>query len=742
MTNAGPDLGSDSAMITDAGCPLQPSPPGGEGVCARLFRKCGNSTSEGVKSRSYSVLKWAGLAVLASVAICALALEIGVRRLGPLPLARAQTASVTVLDRNDLLLRAYTTEDERWRLPVETSEVDPLYLRMLIAVEDRRFYSHVGVDPGATARAIGQLIRHGRIVSGSSTLTMQVARLLDGVHERDASGKVRQMLRALQIERQFSKADILKLYLKLAPFGGNLEGVRAASLAYFGTEPKHLSPAQAALLVALPQAPESRKPDRFPDVARRARDRVLARAMTAGVINAADAIMARDEAVPRVRHEFAKFAAHLADAEKAADPDRLVHRLTLDLKAQMALEALAREHARSLGAGLSDAVIAVEHGTGEIVAEVGSAGFLDATRSGAVDMAHAVRSPGSTLKPLIYGMAFEAGLAHPDTLIDDRPTRFGTYVPKNFDRDWHGTVTIREALAQSLNIPAVSVLEAIGPGKFYGRILQAGLEPQLPNDSEPTLAVALGGLGLRLSDLAQLYAGLARGGDAIALRHRQLDAPPTLTPRTRLLNPVAAWYVSDILRHAPAPANAKTGQIAFKTGTSYGTRDAWAIGFDGRHTVAVWVGRADGASVPGLAGRVSAAPLLFDAFQRLAERRTPLAQAPTGSLKATGANLPPPLRRFNNVVESAELATSAFRVTPLKIAFPPDRSVVEAEASDGVTIKAEGGTLPLTWMVDGAPVAANNHQRQLLLPGVARGFLKISVIDASGNAERIVIRVR
>lgn len=661
-------------------------------------------------------------------------------------MARADSVSVTVLDRNDALLRAYTTADERWRLPVAAKDVDPLYLRMLIAFEDRRFYSHRGVDPISTLRAIAQLIRRGHIVSGSSTITMQVARLLDGVHERDASGKARQMLRAIQIERQFSKTQILELYLRLAPFGGNLEGVRAASLAYFGTEPRRLSPAQAALLVAIPQSPESRKPDRFPEAALKARDRVLQRALAAGVIKADDALLARHEPIPRVRQEFPKFAPHLADTIKEAAPERHVHRLTLDLKAQASLEALARDHARSLGQGLSAAIIAVDHNTGQIMAEVGSPGLLDQSRAGAVDMAHAVRSPGSTLKPLIYGMAFEAGLAHPDSLIDDRPTRFGTYVPKNFDRDWHGTITIREALTQSLNIPAVAALEAVGVGKFYGRLRQAGLDPQLPKDTEPTLAIALGGLGLSLTDLAQLYSGIARGGDQIALRSSRDEATDATaaTPRVRLLSPVAAWYVTDILKNAPPPANAKAGQIGFKTGTSYGSRDAWAVGFDGRHTIAVWVGRADGAAVPGLAGRPSAAPLLFDAFQRLAERRTPLPPAPQGVLRATGADLPPPLRRFNSVNDAADAATAgAFRVSPLRIVSPPDRAVVDSDASDGVAVRVDGGTLPLTWMVDGAPLATpQTHQRELTLPEGARGFVKVSVIDATGRADRITIRVK
>ena len=267
-------------------------------------------------------------------------------------------------------------------------------------------------------------------------------------------------------------------------------------------------------------------------------------------------------------------------------------------------------------------------------------------------MTSAVRSPGSTLKPFIYGLAFEAGLAHPETLIEDRPARFGVYVPKNFDQDWHGTVTIRMALAQSLNIPAVKVLDALGPQKLFGRLGQVGVVPALPKGAEPSLAIALGGLGLKLSDLAALYAGLAHGGEPVALRYRRegMESKPAAS---RLLSPVAAWYVSDILRNAPAPANAKPGQIAYKTGTSYGFRDAWAVGYDGRHTVAVWVGRPDAAATPGLAGRIAAAPLLFDAFARLSTRRTPLPPAPSGAITAAGTDLPPPLKRFREARDEA-----------------------------------------------------------------------------------------
>ncbi len=436
---------------------------------------------------------------------------------------------MTVLDRNDRLLRAYTTPDGRWRLPVDPKDVDARYLAMLIAFEDKRFRAHHGVDPWAVGRAGWQLVRHGRIVSGGSTLTMQVARLVQGEHERNASGKIRQALRALALERRLSKDAILRLYLRLAPFGGNLEGVRAASLAYFGKEPRRLSLAEAALLVALPQAPEARRPNRYPETARRARNRVLAYAAAAGVISHEDATRAMAERMPVARREFPILAPHLSDAEVERDKARNVHRLTIDATHQANLEQLVREHAGTLGGRLSAALIAVDHKTGEVVAHVGSPGYLDEARFGAVDMTSAIRSPGSTLKPFVYGLAFEAGLAHPETLIEDRPSRFGLYVPKNFDMDWHGTVTIRMALAQSLNIPAVKVLEALGPAKLTGRLTQAGVEPVLPKGAEPSLAIALGGLGLKLSDLASLYAGLARGGEPVALKYRR-DAPEPKAP--------------------------------------------------------------------------------------------------------------------------------------------------------------------------------------------------------------------
>ena len=660
-------------------------------------------------------------------------------------LARAEDVSVTVLDRNDRLLRAFTTPDDRWRLPVEPSQVDARYLAMLAAFEDKRFHAHPGVDALAVGRAAVQFVRNMRIVSGASTLTMQTSRLLDGEHPRSAIGKLRQMVRAVALERRLDKVGILRLYLRLAPFGGNIEGVRAASLAYFGKEPKRLTLAEAALLVALPQAPKSRRPDRYADAAHRARDRVLDRVRGAGVISAEEAADAKREPVPRARRAFPKLAPHLAEGELRSDPRRLVHRLTLDVDAQARLEILAREHAQALGPKLSVALLAVDHRSGAVIAHVGSADYHDETRLGAIDMTDAVRSPGSTLKPLIYGLAFEQGLAHPETLIEDQPTRFGTWQPQNFDEEFHGSVTIREALAQSLNIPAVKVLAAVGPARLVGRMRRIRLQVTLPPATEPTIAIALGGVGMRLSDLATLFAAIARGGEAVRLEHRR-DAP---RPRgrvdalPRLLSPAAAWHVTDILRGAPPPANAKGGGIAYKTGTSYGYRDAWAIGSDGRFTVAVWVGRPDATATPGLTGRTAAAPILFDAMARLADRPTPFDAAPAGVLRAATGSLPPPLRRFKAPGEP-EAATGPFLEPPVSIAFPPDKSQIETAtgAPDQIVLKADGGALPLTWLVDGTPLDTDPTRRDVEWQPLGRGFVRISVIDANGRTDRVEVRLK
>ena len=434
----------------------------------------------------------------------------------PAPALHVPTSSV-VLDRSGRLLRAFTVDGGRWRLPLDLHDVDPRFVAMLLAVEDRRFYDHAGVDPLALLRAATQLVIHGRIVSGGSTISMQLARLLEGGPTRAPAGKLRQVRGALALERAADKAQLLAAYLTVAPYGGNLEGLRAGSLAWFGKEPKRLSAAEAAFLVALPQAPEARRPDRDPVAARRARDRVLARAAALHLIDAETAASARRESVPTVRRPFPMLAPHLAARLVQAAPGRGVHHVTLDGPLQGRLELLAAERAAAIDPRVSAALLVADHGSGEVLAEVGSAGLFDGARQGHVDMTRALRSPGSALKPLIYGLAFESGIAHPASLIEDRPTAFAGYVPGNFDRSFQGTVTVRRALALSLNVPAVQLLDAVGPARLIARMRRAGAAPVLVDASPPGLAIGLGGLGVTLFDLVRIYGAIARGGVAMEL---------------------------------------------------------------------------------------------------------------------------------------------------------------------------------------------------------------------------------
>ena len=660
---------------------------------------------------------------------------------GPAPLGRDLEVSTLVLDRNGKLLRAYLTSEGRWRLPATRDQVDPRYLDALLTYEDKRFYHHRGVDPLAMTRAAFQLVTHGRIVSGGSTLTMQVARLLEPRQERSLDAKLRQAVRALQREQALSKDEILSLYLALAPYGGNLEGIRAASLAYFSKEARRLTLGEAALLVALPQSPEFRRPDRFPAAAKPARDRVLDRIASHGLFSNAEMERAKKEPVPGARNPMPLLAPHAADQAASASPTERVLQLTIDGGLQRTLEILAHDRAVALGPpSISVAIVVVDNATGEVLARVASPDYFDERRAGQVDLTEAVRSPGSALKPFIYGLGFEDGLIHPETLIEDRPIRYGGYHPENFDLTFQGTVTVRRALQQSLNVPAVAVLQEVGPSRLIARLAQAGVPLVLPKrEVAPGLALGLGGVGVRLTDLTMLYAGLARQGTVAPLVER-FGSPPS--PPKRLIEPVAAWYVASVLIGTPPPENAAGGRIAFKTGTSYGYRDAWAVGFDGKRTIGVWAGRPDGAPVPGLAGRVTAAPILFDAFARLGQQFEPLPPAPKGVLIASTAKLPPPLQRF----ASREAAGEAM-APKVHIVFPPDGASLELSAAKGaapdpIAIKITGGTPPLNVLLNGMPIAAKRSARTLFFEPDGPGFVRLTVTDANGAVDSVSVRLQ
>ncbi|NUL37142.1 peptidoglycan glycosyltransferase PbpC [Kosakonia sacchari] len=544
-------------------------------------------------------------------------------KIWPLPLSEVDPARVVVAEDGTPLWR-FADADGIWRYPVTIEEVSPHYLQALIQYEDRWFWAHPGVNPLSIARAAWQDLRSGHVVSGGSTLTMQVARLLDP-HPRTFGGKVRQLWRALQLEWHLSKREILTLYLNRAPFGGTLQGVGAASWAYLGKPPAKLSYSEAALLAVLPQAPSRLRPDRWPQRAQAARDKVLERMVSQKVWSATQVAESREEPVwlaPRQMPQLAPlFARRMLGESKA-----LKITTTLNASLQRQLEDLALNVKSRLPARSSLAIIVVDHTDMKVRGWVGSVDINDDSRFSHVDMVSAVRSPGSVLKPFIYGLALDEGLIHPASLLQDVPRRVGDYRPGNFDSGFHGPVSMNEALVRSLNLPAVQVLEAYGPKKFAGNLRNVGLPLILPTGAEPNLSLILGGAGARLEDIAAAYTAFAREGKAGNLRLTP-DAP--LMER-RLMSPGAAWIIRRILageaQPVPDEALPQVVPLAWKTGTSYGYRDAWAIGINARYVIGIWTGRPDGTPVAGQFGFASAVPLL-NQVNNLLQPRSALEQA-------------------------------------------------------------------------------------------------------------------
>jgi len=554
-------------------------------------------------------------------------------RLFPLPLPSSTSGSTVVLARDGTPLRAFPDDDGVWRYPTRIEDVSPLYVEALLTYEDRWFHRHPGVNPFALARAFGQWIVHGRLVSGGSTLTMQVARILDGT-PHSVGGKLRQVLRALQLEAHLSKSEILTLYLDRAPFGGTLEGVEAASWAYLGKPAARLSHAEAALLAVLPQSPSRLRPDRNAEAARKARDKVLARMAALGVWTQAQVHDAEIESVAARALQPPMNAALLAERlhEERPDARRIV--TTLDAGLQHALEARVGDYLARLPERTSAALLVVDNATLEARAYVGSAAFGDEARLGHVDMVRAWRSPGSTLKPFLYGLALDDGLIDSESLLIDAPQSFGSYRPGNFDLAYNGPIGAAEALRLSLNVPAVDLLDRIGPPRFAARLANAGLELRLPRGVEPNLSVILGGAGVRMEDLVGAYTALNRGGVAGRVRYTADDA----TIDRQILSDGAAWIVRDILEANPRPGYApgtfdpgSRPRVAWKTGTSYGFRDAWAVGATRAYTVAVWIGRPDGTPLPGQYGAVTALPLMFQIVDSLPRSAVAAAPAPPPS---------------------------------------------------------------------------------------------------------------
>jgi len=560
------------------------------------------------------VLRWGLGAVVLLVALLWLA-----DRIWPLPLPEDDLARVVLAEDGTPLWR-FADANGVWRYPVQTAEVSPYYLDALLTYEDRWFYQHPGVNPLALVRATWQNLTGARVVSGGSTLSMQVARLLDP-HSRTFHGKLRQLWRTAQLEWHLSKEQILNLYLNRAPFGGTLQGVAAASWAYLGKSPAQLTHAEAALLAVLPQAPSRLRPDRHPQRAQEARDKVLRRLAEFQVWPQPAVDEALEEPLllaPRLEPSLAPL---LARRLNRPDSPPLI-RTTLDATLQRRLEDLLLGWRARLPEHTSAAILVVEEETMAVRAYLGSVDINDTKRFGHVDMISALRSPGSTLKPFLYGMALDDGLIHSESLLQDVPRRYGDYRPGNFSMGFTGAVPASTALSSSLNLPAVQLLEAYGPKRFAAQMRIGGVPLALPALAEPNLALILGGAGSRLEDLVSGYSAFARDGKSATLR---LQPDDTLRERP-MLSPGSAWIIRRILSGQARPDRDPRAELvqrpvlAWKTGTSYGFRDAWAIGVGPRYLIGVWIGRPDGTPVPGQFGLASAAPLMLQVHDVLTNR--------------------------------------------------------------------------------------------------------------------------
>jgi penicillin-binding protein 1C len=612
-------------------------------------------------------------------------------RLFPLNLTRLSSNGTEVLDRQGKTVALLPAPGGVWRFRASADDVAPVLLRTLVSTEDRHFWIHPGVNPISLLRASAQDLRAGRIVSGGSTLTMQVARLLEP-RPRTVRSKLVEIARALQLEWHFSKREILGMWLTLAPYGGNLEGVRAGAMAWFGASARNLDAAQAALLVGIPRRPEALRPDRHPEAAHAVRDRIIA-------ADGGDVPRAR---LPMPRHAPQAVAGLAGPAQVTT---------TLDLPLQFALERLASDQLRRLPARASLALLVVDAHTREIRAIVSGGEQTEQARSGSLDLTRAVRSPGSAMKPFIYAMAFEAGIAGPETRVEDLPRHFGAYAPEDFDRGFAGDVTAGEALRRSLNLPAVELLDQIGPTQFAARLKLAGVSLHLPAGTTPSLPLALGGAGITLRDLTGLYTALAKDGSAGA---------PTILPQpvsvgAPFLQPRAAEAIAAVLTQR-FPDSSVPG-IAWKTGTSWGGRDSWALGFDRTNVVGVWVGRPDGTPLPGATGRSLALPLVARVFE---------------IMPAAPRDAPPEEQRAIAGAGSASYA--------LRLLFPPPNAVVSGDGP--VTLRAMGGQRPLTFLMNGAPLRTDPARREISWLPPAPGFYRLTVLDVAGGVARVSMQVK
>ncbi|MBA3813615.1 MAG: penicillin-binding protein 1C [Alphaproteobacteria bacterium] len=672
------------------------------------------------------------MVLAAALIIAIVAILISLDYFFPPNLTRFQDVSRELRTETEQLVHVFQTKDEKWRLQAKFEDIDPLYIALLIHREDHYFWYHYGVNPLSFLRAAYQGLSQGKVVSGGSTLTMQVARLLEP-RPRTLKAKILQIVQALQLEWRHSKKEILEIYLTLAPYGSNLEGTRSAALAYFGKSGSHLLPSEAALLVALPQTPSLWKRSGFLPRTQNIRNRVLTQAFKEGIIDDATYRAALQDPLPDSRFSFPREMPHVARRLCSLPQTPIVSYCSLRPLLQKRMESIAFEAVKLLPPNVNVAMLVAHHPSRQVIAYVGSTNFFDNSRQGQVDFIRAFRSPGSTLKPFIYALGFDYGLLKPTSYMLDDRRRFGSYLPDNFDKTFCGMVTVRDALVWSLNIPVVELLNEIGPQRFLGVLEEAGITPKFSDPhAAPGLSLALGGVGMTLEQLVTLYASLPQNGHIVPLR---FSIDKSLHQPYQLISSKSAGQITEILSQT---LNNELGQkmtdIAVKTGTSYGHRDAWAVGYNAEYVAGVWIGHPDGTPFGVGTGRTLAVPVLEQVFRFLpTEKKLSIHTDQSEKLK---------------VVDSQE--TSLTKNKKLhkqfpKMLFPVDATVIES-FSEGephpIIFSAMGGKRPYTWLVDGKPFATHVWSLKTPWKPEKPGFYEICLLDAQGLSESANIEVQ
>ena len=636
----------------------------------------------------------------------------------PIKLDKAKDRSRVVLAEDGSWLFATLNKEEKWRFRVERSKLDPLYLKMLLNFEDHRFYRHFGVDPLALVRASWQLLMNGHITSGGSTITMQLARLLEP-KRRTVAAKIFEIFRAIELELHYSKKEILESYLTLAPYGGNIEGVVAASMHYFGKLPNALSASEAAILVALPQSPEHNRPDRHPYWAKEARNKVLKRSFDAGILPDQIYQEALLDRVKKERFPFPRYAPHLS-LKLLATKKESAMQTTIHLPLQVALEKWAKVEAKVLPKEATLAALVVHNKDGAVIGYLGSYDIFNRRNAGYIDMIQALRSPGSVLKPFIYGVAFEKRIIDTNTIINDREIQIANYRPHNYSKEFYGEVTIAKALQNSLNIPAVKVLYAVGANQFTQRIQECVGKIKIPQ-SQATLPVALGGFGITPMQVAGLYTLLANGGSGYKLHTLKSEH----LEKKELLSPEAARKVTNILRQMQPPQGYTNPfyKVAYKTGTSYGFRDFWTAAYTKEYTILVWVGKANNRPLFRAAAREVAAPLAFSLYQ-IVQTILPhksWSYAPN----RTTALAPPPLLQYFD--KRSKESSQKF-----DFIYPKEGTRYQSASCEdvAVAIAIKGGKQPYAWYLNNMPLQVEKQKTTLHL---SPGAHTLTIIDNSGT---------